>query len=107
MIKGIKNRIEKNLKSYIGDLDKLYSLSRISPLLAKNIKEFVLREGKRVRPILFIIGYLAYAKKQAPFLYRSAVSIELLHDFMLIHDDIIDKSDTRRGKPSLHKKLNG
>lgn len=106
MLNEIKNKIEKSLKSYILNLDKLYSLNQISPFLAENIKEFVLREGKRVRPILFIIGYLAFAKRQTPGLYRSAISIELLHDFMLIHDDIIDKSDTRRGKPSMHKKLN-
>jgi geranylgeranyl diphosphate synthase type I len=106
MLNEIKNKIEKSLKSYILDIDKLYSLNRISPFLASNIKEFVLRKGKRVRPILFVIGYLAFAKKQAPGLYTSAVSTELLHDFMLIHDDIIDKSDTRRGKPSMHKKLN-
>jgi len=106
MLNEIKNKIEKNLKSYICDLDELYSLNRISPLLAKNIKEFVLREGKRIRPILFVIGYLAFAKRPAAALYRSAISTELLHDFMLIHDDIIDKSDTRRGRPSMHKKLN-
>jgi geranylgeranyl diphosphate synthase type I len=59
-----------------------------------------------VRPILFVVGYLGFAKKPAPRLYTSALSIELLHDFMLVHDDIIDKSDTRRNKPSMHKMLN-
>jgi geranylgeranyl diphosphate synthase type I len=59
-----------------------------------------------VRPILFVLGYLAFAKKEARGLYQAAISIELLHDFMLIHDDIIDKSDTRRGRPSMHKMLN-
>lgn len=106
MLNEIKNKIEGNLKSYIRNIDKLYSLNQISPFLAKNIKEFVLRKGKRVRPIFFVIGYLAFTKRQARGLYTSAISIELLHDFMLIHDDIIDKSDTRRGKPSMHKKLN-
>src|SRR4030042_1469006 len=49
------------------------------------------------------MGYLGVSRKAASGLYRSALSIELLHDFMLVHDDIIDKSDTRRGKPSLHQ----
>jgi len=89
--------------NFMQKLDKLYSLSKLSPLLYQAIKEFVLREGKRVRPTLFVTGYLGFAKKIAPQLYTSALSIELLHDFMLVHDDIIDKSDTRRGKPSLHK----
>ena len=55
---------------------------------------------------MFVVGYLGFAKKPARNLYASALAIELLHDFMLVHDDIIDKSDTRRGKPSLHQVLN-
>ncbi len=99
----IKNRIEQKLKKFIASLDRYYGLSKISLPLFHAIKEFSLRKGKRVRPTLFIIGYLGFTKKIAVGLYTSALSIELLHDFMLVHDDIIDKSDTRRGKPSMHK----
>jgi len=105
MFLKIKNRVEKELKDYIKEADAAYKLREISPLLYAKIKEFISREGKRIRPILFVVGYLGLAKKVAPKLYRSAVSIELLHDFMLVHDDIIDKSDTRRGKPSMHAML--
>lgn len=106
MILEIKKRIEKELSKFVKKIDSLYSLSGISPLLFKNIKDFVLREGKRVRPILFVIGYLGYTKKPAANLYTTALAIELLHDFLLVHDDIIDKSATRRGKPSMHTMLN-
>lgn len=106
MLKKIKNRIEKELVIFATGIEKTYGLNRISPFLFKNIKGFLLRKGKRVRPILFVIGYLGFSKKQAGGLYTSALSMELLHDFMLVHDDIIDKSDTRRGKPSMHKQLN-
>lgn len=106
MFLKIKNRIEAELKSYIIGVDKTYSLSKISPLLLKSIREFISRKGKRIRPCLFVIGYLGYAKKSPPGLYRSALSLELLHDFMLVHDDIIDKSETRRGRPSMHALLN-
>jgi len=105
MFLRIKIRIEKELSSYAQAIDKLYSLKRLSPILSKSIKEFILREGKRIRPILFCIGYLSYSKKTPPGLYRSALSLELLHDFMLVHDDIIDKSNMRRGKPSMHSLL--
>ncbi|MDD2927769.1 MAG: polyprenyl synthetase family protein [Candidatus Omnitrophica bacterium] len=102
----MKNRIERELSLFIRDLNRNYSLSRLSPALFSNIKEFLSRDGKRIRPILFCIGYLGFSK-QAPFgLYRSALSLELLHDFMLVHDDIIDKSAMRRGKPSMHVLLN-
>jgi len=106
MFLKIKNKIEKELINYIQSIDKSCSLSKISPLLFNNIKEFISREGKRVRPTLFIIGYLGFKKKPAPGLYRTALSLELLHDFMLVHDDIIDNSLTRRSKPSVHAVLN-
>ncbi|MBU3934026.1 MAG: polyprenyl synthetase family protein [Candidatus Omnitrophica bacterium] len=99
----IKNKIEKELAGLIRQSDKAYSLSKISPLLFKGIKDFVLRKGKRLRPILFVAGYLGFAKGAAPGLYKTAVSFELLHDFLLVHDDIVDKARARRGKPTLHK----
>ena len=102
MFLKIKKRVEKELRVYIGSIDKLYSLNKLSPILFKNIKEFICRDGKRIRPVLFCIGYLGFSKKTPPGLYRSALSLELLHDFMLVHDDIIDKSDKRRGKPTMH-----
>lgn len=106
MFLKIKDRVEEKLASYIRSIDKLYSLRQISPLISENIKEFISRKGKRIRPILFVIGYLGFIKKEMPGLYRSALALELLHDFLLIHDDIIDKSDTRRGKPSIHAMFN-
>ncbi len=106
MFLKIKNNIEKELLGYLKDADKSYGLRKISPLLFNNIKEFISRKGKRVRPTLFVIGYLGFKNKPAAGLYRTALSLELLHDFMLVHDDIIDKSPTRRGKPSVHAALN-
>jgi geranylgeranyl diphosphate synthase, type I len=106
MFLKIKIRLEKELHNYVRSINKTYSLNKLSPILFKSIKEFICRDGKRVRPILFCIGYLGFTKKPAPGFYRSALALELLHDFMLIHDDIIDKSDTRRGAPSMHASLN-
>lgn len=101
----IKERIERELQQYSENLDESYGLKGLSPLLSDKIKDFISREGKRIRPVLFCIGYLGFAEKIAEGLYKSALSFELLHDFMLIHDDVIDKSDTRRGKPSMHVML--
>ncbi|MFA4989699.1 MAG: polyprenyl synthetase family protein [Candidatus Omnitrophota bacterium] len=102
----MKNRIERELSLFIRDLNRNYSLNKLSPVLFSKIKEFLSRGGKRIRPILFCVGYLGFTKKAPPGLYRSALSLELLHDFMLVHDDIIDKSAMRRGKPAMHVLLN-
>lgn len=105
MFLKLKSKLDFELEKFIKKTARRYALDRVSPLLYKSIENFVLRDGKRIRPILFIIGYLGFSKKPASNLYKSAISFELLHDFLLIHDDIIDKSDTRRGKPSMHKMM--
>lgn len=59
--------------------------------------------GKRVRPYLTLIGCGMCAgdlKEALP----AAISIELLHNFTLLHDDIMDRAETRRGEPSVFKK---
>jgi geranylgeranyl diphosphate synthase type I len=106
MLLETKNKIERALPAFLRHLDKSYSLSKTSPVLFRQISDFVLRKGKRVRPLLFIVGYRGFADSDPRGLYTSALSLELLHDFMLVHDDIIDKSDTRRGKPAMHRMLN-
>jgi len=106
MLAEIKNKIDRELAKFIQEIDADYSLSKISPLLFNSIKDFLLRDGKRIRPILFCVGYLGFTKKPALNLYKGALSWELLHDFLLVHDDIIDKSNIRRGEPSMHQMLN-
>lgn len=102
MLDKIKNKIEKSLSDHIAELDKVYSLTKISPFLFRNIKNFILRKGKRIRPCLFVISYLGHAERSDPTIYTSALSLELLHNFTLIHDDIIDNSRLRRRLPSMH-----
>jgi geranylgeranyl diphosphate synthase type I len=105
MFLKIRNKIEKELKHLASKKGKLYPLQHTCPLLFRSIKDFILRKGKRVRPILFVIGYLGFKKSAPEKLYRAAAALELLHDFMLIHDDIIDKSQIRRNKLSMHAML--
>jgi geranylgeranyl diphosphate synthase, type I len=59
--------------------------------------------GKRLRPIVAILAAQAVggdSKKIMPY----GVALEILHSFTLIHDDIMDKCDTRRGLPAVHAK---
>jgi geranylgeranyl diphosphate synthase type I len=107
MFSQLKNKLDNGLSLFIENIDKRFHLNQISPVIYDHIREYVLRDGKRIRPILFIIGYKSFSKRNPTNLYSSALAIELLHDFLLIHDDIIDKSATRRGKPAMHTMLNG
>ncbi len=58
--------------------------------------------GKRIRPLLCIATYNAFHNNQDDFIIKPSVGVEFLHNATLIHDDIIDKDDSRRGKPSFH-----
>ena len=108
MIETIKRNIDASLRSFLQDVAKSYRLRWVSPILFDSLKDFTLRPGKRIRPLLLILSYLGYKKKGSRLprnLYNASTCIELLHNFMLIHDDIIDRSNLRRGKPTLHRLL--
>lgn len=61
--------------------------------------------GKRLRPLLTILmaRLLGYDKKD---IYDLAVTMEMLHAATLLHDDVLDNADTRRGKPAAHTIFN-
>src|SRR5580698_2145177 len=108
LIEQIRKNIDKSLASFLDTVKKDYKLHLVSPLLFESIREFTLREGKRLRPLLLVLTYKGYApisKKISRKLYNASTCMEFLHNFMLIHDDIIDRSDLRRGKPTMHKIL--
>ena len=104
---NLKNSINLQLRAFIQTRLKDYKLSRINNGLDKSIKEFVYRDGKRVRPIFFLLAYSGYAKKKqlSNDIIKTSLAFELLHDFLLVHDDIIDNANTRRSKPTMHRML--
>lgn len=67
--------------------------------------------GKRLRPLFAIAGYLGAGGEMenshnaASSIYQAVVSLELLQACALIHDDMMDGSDTRRGAPSMHRRF--
>ncbi|NHJ21300.1 MAG: polyprenyl synthetase family protein [Candidatus Lokiarchaeota archaeon] len=66
------------------------------------IKDYMLAGGKRIRPLLTIATYNGISHKVAEEIVHPSVGIEFLHNATLIHDDIIDKDDFRRGNPAFH-----
>lgn len=108
MVDHILAEVEKSLERFMTQVKDDYRLHLAHPSLYESIREFSLRKGKRLRPLLLILSYQGYSepgKKIAQSVYNASTCIELLHNFMLIHDDIIDRSDLRRGRPTLHRLL--
>ena len=78
--------------------------STVRPYLDVN-EEFTLRGGKRFRAILLLAGYhLETGRPPRPAL-RAAAALEHFQSWMLIHDDIIDHAEERRGGPTVHRAL--
>ena len=69
--------------------------------LYESVWDYHLRGGKRLRPALCLLSCEAFGGKQEDSL-NTAAALELLQNFFLIHDDIQDESELRRGKPCLH-----
>ena len=59
--------------------------------------------GKRIRPLLVLMAYNIY-KEEVDAILPSAVAIETYHNYTLLHDDLMDKADLRRGNLTVHKK---
>lgn len=58
--------------------------------------------GKHIRASFLLLAYGLFQKELSNTAKQSAYAIELFHNFSLVHDDIMDAADTRRGKPSVH-----
>ena len=61
--------------------------------------------GKRIRPVLMLMAYNLY-KENVDDIMMQAIALETYHNYTLLHDDLMDKADVRRGKPTVHKKWN-
>jgi len=70
--------------------------------LVELIARYILRQkGKRIRPTLVLLSAKTLGEVNE-HTYRGAVLVELLHTATLVHDDVVDNSDTRRGLPSIN-----
>ena len=74
------------------------------PLLAKMVGDLVAAGGKRMRPRIAVLAFAACGGKpeRLEAVVDAAAALELIHTASLVHDDIIDQSPLRRGRPTLH-----
>lgn len=70
-------------------------------ILIDTLEEFAFRPSKRLRPAFLYFGYIAAGGNNYKAALQASLSVELLQTFALIHDDLIDKAEIRRGKPTI------
>lgn len=59
--------------------------------------------GKRIRPVLMLMGYNLY-RDDVESIMMPALGLETYHNYTLLHDDLMDRADVRRGQPTVHRK---
>ncbi|MFT4165566.1 MAG: polyprenyl synthetase family protein [Microlunatus sp.] len=111
----LRTRIGERITAFLArQADELHGLQpEVEPLLA--VTKRLLSGGKRMRPAFCLWGYVAAAgcdgwDPAAPDpaldgVLDAAASLELLHASALVHDDVMDGSDTRRGAPAAHRQF--
>jgi geranylgeranyl diphosphate synthase type II len=92
-----QNLVEKFLKSL--------SIPDTPPELYEPVQYILSLGGKRIRPALVILGCDLFEGDVASAL-NPAAAVEVFHNFTLLHDDIMDRSELRRGHPTVHMKYN-
>jgi len=109
-IQVARESIDSAMRDFLDAKKASFAAQRIDSALYEDMAEFACRPGKRIRPLLFLAGCELFGPRLSipqVSLMKVAVSLELLHAFILIHDDIIDQSELRRNLPTLHKALGG
>ena len=97
-----KNLAVATITDELKKFDLLYSSIRSeNTQLQEMIEHMYKADGKKIRPILMLLTAKSLGEVNDST-YHAAVTIELLHTAALIHDDVVDDADMRRGQPSLN-----
>ena len=106
MLKKFKEHFEPYLKAYFQKkLKQAGEIDIIAEETLRMIMDYTLAGGKRIRPAMFFYGYLASGGLEKEKALEVSMSVELLHSFLLIHDDIIDCDASRHGVETLHERF--
>lgn len=101
MIQQTSEQLMKQVNAYLEDL----SYTREPKGLYAPIEYVLGLGGKRLRPVLMLLTYNLYHEDVERILPQAA-GLETYHNFTLLHDDVMDRADMRRGKPTVHVKWN-
>lgn len=89
-------------KTFISECRNRYADIEVSPFFFNEIERLHDSGGARLRSFLFCLGFELIKEDANAQALKASIAMELIHSFLLIHDDIIDRSMTRRDGPSAH-----
>ena len=92
--------LEEFLDKKVHEYGQFYPFAK---LFLEHLSEFTLRGGKRLRPALMYYSYIMFEDEDLKEVKRVSIYLELIQSFLLIHDDIMDRSLLRREGDTIHK----
>jgi geranylgeranyl diphosphate synthase, type I len=102
---GLRSRVQKSLDDFIAtQVPRLDAISEDLSPMVEAIASLV-AGGKRLRPAFCYWGWRGAGAGDEDAIVRAATSLELLQACALVHDDVMDGSDTRRGRPAAHRQF--
>ena len=105
-LKKIQKPVRRDLERF-NEMFKA-ALTTSNPLLNIALEHIVKRQGKQMRPLLTLLSARLFANAHQALpdsVLHTAISLELLHTASLVHDDVVDESDMRRGQKSVNSLL--
>jgi geranylgeranyl diphosphate synthase type I len=101
----VRDRVDRALQAFLGEQHDVLLAAGQDLLPGAESISGLLAGGKRLRPAFCYWGWRGAGGPDCPEIINAAAALELLHAGALIHDDLMDASDTRRGQPSLHRQF--
>ena len=102
---SLAERVQRHLDDFLDQQSPLLgNISSDTTALLGALRD-MLRGGKRLRPAFAYWGFRAADGIDSEELIRACSSLEMLQACALIHDDVMDASDTRRGQPAMHRRF--
>ena len=99
-----KKKVDVELERYLkGKITEYENISEFSGRFTRHLTEYTLRGGKRLRAALIYYSYKLFGGEDEDEIVKLSMFIELIQSFLLMHDDIMDRSLLRRGGMTVHK----
>jgi geranylgeranyl diphosphate synthase type I len=106
-LESVRSQIDLTLQTRLDEVRNGFVASS-SQRIVEEVTRATVRQGGRIRPLLCCCGYAACGGEGGPLDERiilAASSLELLHTFAILHDDVMDGSSMRRGEPTIHRRV--
>ena len=102
-LKNYAQRADVVLNEFFAKKEKQAQI--ISPIAAEMVERYhqFMIGGKKLRGAEIKLGYELCGKRAGKEIIKASTSIEIIHSFLLMHDDVMDQDALRRGNPTLHK----